>query len=226
MDKLNEVTFKDVSDEDLFFYMACREEDSSTANLAFNEFYTRYKNYTFSVCRDFFISRNRFDEEDLKSFFHNVFLKIYYKSGEISIDSSVPIEERKYVILKIISRYVNYEGLTYMKSSRDPSSEINYTDELLNDIPEESLIEYESIEKKMLNKALDSLGDRNKFILLDFYRYETVNSEKGSWTPSDALDEMCEYYNTTKQALRKTKERALKKLKDYVDHTEKLKIVK
>ncbi|UXX80888.1 hypothetical protein N7E81_07215 [Reichenbachiella carrageenanivorans] len=226
MEKEKEVSFQNVNDEELFFYMACRDEDPTTADLAFNEFYSRFKNYTFSVCRDFFISRNRFDEEDLKSFFHNVFLKIYDKAGEISIDSSVPNDEKEFVILKIISRFVNYEGLTYLKSSKNSSLEISYTDDLLNDVPEEGLSEYQSIERKTLENALASLSDRNRFILLDFYRHENINSEKANWTPPQTLTEMCNYYDTTKQALRKIKERALKKIIEYVDQSEKLKVVK
>lgn len=222
MVKESNIDFNSVPDKDLFFYMACTEEDSVTADVAFNEFYSRYKAYTFHICRNRFLSRRQFDEEDLKSFFHNVFLKIYEKSDTISFDNQIPDQEIEYAIKAMIGSFVEFEAKEYFRVRGNENLQIDYSDEDQDLITMEKSDSVQSIESKVLDKALDTLPEKSRLILLELFRYD----DDGKNTPSRVLDELCKYFDTTKPTLRKTKERALKKVKEYIEQSETLKLTK
>ncbi|WKN46438.1 hypothetical protein [Tunicatimonas pelagia] len=197
----------------LFAEMALRGKDEKRSTRAFNQFYKLFKNYVYTVCKDFFTGRGIQDDEHLKSFFHNVFVTIHEKSDSLEIADSVPDAEVRFVICAIIGKFIRYEGLQYLRElSPDKSVDIAFIDAYQEDIKAEEFTMAESIPLMKLNQALDTLSEEQRLILLECFRYHDENSN----TPSKVLNELEMYFGKNRAALRKIKSRALKHVKEII----------
>lgn len=82
--------------------------------------------------------------------------------------------------------------------------------EINDDIPQKTakLTKYEKPKAK-LTEALASLNDKQRGILLTYYKYQDKNKK----LPKDVMNEMCSFFKVTPDYARKLKQRALDKIK-------------
>ena len=79
-----------------------------------------------------------------------------------------------------------------------------------------------SVNRKHLNIALKTLSERDRSILLTFYEYY----EEGKDSPTEVLDRLEEWHNTTRGNIRVIRMRALKKIIKYFSENTHLRPVK
>lgn len=208
----------------LFDEMALGEKERERSSMAFEQFYEQFKNYVYTVCKDFLSTRGIDDKDHLGSFFNNVFVTILQKSEKLKVPDTVPDSEVKYVICSIIGKFIKFEGLQYLRElDSNNSVEIEFI-EVYNEDVEENLTgnEGESIPLATLNKALGTLNEQTRLILLECFRYHDENKN----IPSKVLDELEQHFGKSRQALRKIKSRALKEIKEIVLNSDNIEITK
>lgn len=212
--------------EELLLAISYKNEKCDDAEAAFNKLYWEYSKFLYSVVRKNLYNIGVRDEDILVTIVNNTFVKIY----ENPLMFSVPENESdktdnsfkawisriaKNELLDLIKEFKNKEIL-----STDTSIEPAF-DEMLLDIENEN-INLEGINIKILNDALSTLSERDRDIVRALYMYH----EKGKNTPSEVLNELCNFFGTTKDNIRQVKVRAEKRIIEYFSKRTELKPIK
>ena len=105
-------------------------------------------------------------------------------------------------LLKTTIPYLNKHKFTESTTTKEPSELSPY---LRNDAPVR-------IERDLIDKALNSLSEREKDVLLTYTRFQEGKKK----LPTEELERLSTLYDTTSDNLRQIRSRALKKVKDYI----------
>lgn len=204
---------------DLLAYMALfRDDEPQEAQDAFNEFYRRYCHFlTFIVARNCPKNSAYYDESLIKATVHNTFYRVYFRAETFISDEKkdkVIVERQVKAWLSIIAknelRQLLKATIPYLK---------NY--DLKDDFTSSTLLESPvylqedepvSIKRELIDKALGCLPEREKEVLLTYFRFEDGKKQ----LPKEELERLAVLYDTTSDNLRQIKLRALKKVKDYI----------
>lgn len=212
---------KNENHETLFLMMSMKDDDIELAENAFCEFHRRFANYLYAVIRNAcsgFIPV--YGDTFVESVFSNTMLTIYEKAGEFTSVESLDEDHKVKRIKSWLGKIARNETFQLLREYREGQERIDYNTDFINesniiDEPEEN--EVKTIEKKLLDIALNSLKEKERDILLTFFRYE----EAGKNTPTNVLQELCTYYDTTSENLRQIKSRALKKINEHIKEHQK-----
>lgn len=215
---------KEELSEDLLVIISMNDDDATEAELAFLEFYDRFKDYIWK--HSYKISRGVICvEEDLsKAIFNNTFNVVYnkadkYDSSRVKSDNpEIKIEIWLGGIIKnqykkLITNYYG-EGVRDSKEKYESILKRNGEEfELPLSEKEENTSKYSSIENDCFEKGIQRLGEKEKDILFTYYRFKDGRKQ----LPEDELNSLKSLYNTTSENLRQIKGRAFKKLKKFVE---------
>lgn len=207
--------------EDLFLIMSMKDDDKQQAEKAYNEFHNRYSKYLYgiitSAAKKF---KNTYDYEELAAnILQNTLLIIWEKADTFIKIEDVTIEKKESRVKVWLGKIAQNEMYKLLREYE--ADKITYDTELINEInlnDEPISVSKPKFEKVLLDRALNSLKEREKEILLAYYQY----SEKDKNMPSEALDNLCRIFDTTRDNLRQIKKRALDKVNSYI--AEQLKI--
>ena len=210
------MTLEKESIEDIFLMMSMKDEDLELANKAFNEFHRRYSTYLYAivdkVCSSFI---SKYGSTLVNDVFSNTLIKVYYNADKLINIDKLKTELAKDKRMKNwLGKIASNEMYSLLRVSKKESEKM-IVDGTIIEHSEIEEKEYEpndnpiSIERETLEKALKSLKERDREILLIHFLYE----EKGKNMPSNVLDDLCVKYNTTKENIRQIKKRTLDKVK-------------
>jgi len=209
--------FNSDSDEDLLFYMSMQEEDRTSAEEAWAEFYARHEGYLLAVCnRAFNSSLGDLGVQDLvQETFVRVLKKVHtYKP--VGTDANHARANVRAWLGKIANNL-------YLSSLRSRPL-IEYTDDPFDTVVDQTTVETtegHAVESDMLSvvrDALRTLTDREREILIASYAwYEPGTGCKRM--PSEELKILKERFQTTADNIRQIRSRAFGKLEQYLqDH--------
>jgi RNA polymerase sigma factor (sigma-70 family) len=193
---------KDYSDEDLLFMTSFQKESEKDAQEAFTIFYHRYKQFLWNMCLS--ICQ---DDSLAKDVTQNTWIAIY-KSGHTYNASESKVKTWMSTIAQnefkdLMKSEVGYKSLNEdIDSIADSDSENNDEEEM--SIP--------SPEKKSLDEALNQLSEKEKDILLTYFRFSDGNRH----LPDEVLLELRQKYNTTSENLRQIRKRSFVKIKSKI----------
>ncbi len=209
--------------ENLFLIMSMKDDDKEQAEKAYNEFHSRYSKYLYGIIISVAIKfKNTYDYEELaENVFQNTLLTIWEKADTFMKIEDVASEKKERRVKAWLGKIARNEMFQLLRDYKTASEKITYDTELINEINlvDEPIVENQpKFEKKLLNNALKTLKPRDKDILLAYYQYY----EKDKNMPSEALDNLCRMFDTTKDNLRQIKKRALDKVNSFIE--EQLKI--
>jgi RNA polymerase sigma factor (sigma-70 family) len=208
--------------ENLFLMMAMKDDDRKKAELAFNEFYSRFSKYLYAIIKKATIPfYPTYGDELCDGVFQNTLLTIYEKADKfISIDE-INDKSKEKRIKAWLGKIAQTEMYILLRELRPEKDKICYNTDYINESDILDTIEdpkLPSFERKLLDSALSYLKERDRAILLTFYQYEEI----GKKMPTNAIEELCEYFNTTPENLRQIKKRSFEKIKKHI--AEQLKI--
>lgn len=216
-------TIKNLSDLELIQQIG--SVDTVFSESCFNEFYNRYKNYLLSVCRK---SCFHFDSSDslADDIFQNTFLKVLKKSSTFKIknpDENTNISGKIKSWLSIIAKNElidflrkNPDEKVLSDRSRIKSYDLEETFIKEDHFDVEENIEPVSIQKVILDNALNTLTLREKYVLMTYMQFFNP-LEINRHLPDEALKNICDKFNIKASNVRQIKSRALKKLKTEID---------
>lgn len=200
--------------ENLFLLMAMKDEDATSAELAFNEFYRRYKDYLYTVCKKACSSWSVYGSDLHEAVFQHTILKVYERAETFIEVETLPDDKAKERRTKAWLGKIASNELEQILRKSDKN--IDFTDNL----PEVSLTDsenkddsIETIEHILLNRALASLKERERDILITYMRYDDGNKK----LPPEEIDRLCEHWQVLQDNLRQIKSRAMKKVKEYIN---------
>lgn len=198
------------------------DSDPAWALAAFEEFYDRHKNYLWKVCAD--VGQQLSCSAWIEDVFHETFQRAQKHAGRFKFPVC-PAEEEDNVIKAWLGRIAQNRLCDYWRKSRRECTRTAEEWEALDeevlgevsgeDVPTETT-SAGSNRKALLDEAMETLSERDAHVLRvtsQFHRH----GQKFQRLPNAVVDELASTLNTTPENLRKIRERARKKVRQYVE---------
>lgn len=202
---------------------AGNELDSESA---FNEFFLRYKNFLLRACKK---SCASFDSSEMLAddIFQNTLLKVLNKANTFKSKSEEGDSKNISIEIKAwLSRIAYHELINFLRKNPDEKALSNPFREKSLDFAgaqdDSSEEEKENIkpeklfQKNILDTALASLTEREKYILMAYMQYFEA-SQPLKHLPDEVMQSICMKFDLKPDNVRQIKGRAMKKLKLKMD---------
>ena len=210
--KLKPLTNEDLAE--LFLSMAMKEDDRKEAEKAFAVFYSRYKNYLYTVIRKACKSWTMYGDELIESIHQNTFITVFEKAEKFMLIENIPFEKQEKRMKSWLAKIAHNEMLILLRELRPNNENIEYHDELsfLENIDEE--IEPQKSDDFLLaEKALNTLSDRDRNILVTYLMFEDGNKK----LPRSEIQRLADMWGILPDNMRQIKKRSLQKVKKYIE---------
>lgn len=192
---------KNLSDDELMkLYREGKDKDSQQAWDVFNEIYSRYYKFLYSLCHTRF-----YDSVEADIMFERTWERVR-KYPSFSRD-------------KHKTEFATWLAHVARNVSIDIDSQRIKGDIVVDDIANTEVCddgEEKSVSKdfELMTDALEALSEREKEITLTYMEYDTGENK---YLPRDVIKTLCAKFKTTAPYLRKIKQRSLDFLKNYVE---------
>lgn len=205
------------STEDLLVIIGMHDADADTekeSKQAFDEFHNRFKNYVYKVSYYFCVSlENR--TSVAKDITNDTFLNVWQKASRFDPKRWSNTEKG---IKAWLGGIVKNTFLQYVEKAKKYSPENVAIDGYKLTIEEKTpekifLNQFQSLEGKALTRALSELKEKEKHILLTYFQF--YDGEK-FYVPKEDRKILCQLYGIGDSTLRKTKDRAIEKIKKHI----------
>ncbi|SDX21099.1 RNA polymerase sigma factor [Aequorivita viscosa] len=206
--------------EEVLLTISYKEDDEKSSLDAFNTIYRAYSKLLSAIVKSNLKKMGIYNQQLYEATINNVFIKLYENPLSFEIPKNAKNDNcfkawlsvvASNEIKKLIKEYYNKEKLLEVISD-EPVIESEDINEELAD----------SVNKKLMIDALNSLSERDKAIMFTLYNYY----EEGRKTPTNVLNDLCKLHNTTKLNIRKIKERSEKKIIEFFAQHSQLKPLK
>jgi DNA-directed RNA polymerase specialized sigma24 family protein len=211
----------DLTVEELLLIISDKEKDLEQSNKAFSTLYYRYSIFLNSAVINQLKSKGIYDKTFVDTIASNVFVEVF--SNPLNFSYNEKDHQTEDIAFKAwICRIARFEFADILRESiKFNKMNLLSRDGILQDQTENFTDDMDIISnnRKLLDKSLECLSDREKHVLLACYDYY----EDGKNTPSEVLDMLCQYWGTTRDNVRQIRKRALDKVKAYLNNSIKLK---
>ncbi len=205
MDK-KEVSFSSLSDQALLASIGAKDSDATEANKAFELFHQRHSAYLWKLCKIVCLHHANSDEL-AKELFQETMVKVYFNAS--TFDSN------KGGAKTWLSRIAKNEFINILRRGLGSYLflDVSTTDSFLMD---DTLEEQEKdIEPTMMEKGLNSLSEKERYILVTYMMYYDQDSPNRH-LPDKQLMALSQAVGASPESIRQIKSRAMKKLKKFL----------
>lgn len=210
------ITLKPLTKEalaELFLSMAMKEDDSQGAEKAFADFYNRYKNYLYTVVLNACKAWEMYGDDLVQSVHQNTFLIVYEKAENFLQIEEAPIEQQEKLMKSWLATIAKNEMYQLLRGLRDEKENMDYQDDItLFESSDEEHEVQKSEDFLLAEKALDSLSEKNRNILVTYLMFEDGNKK----LPSEEIQRLSEIWEVLPDSLRQIKKRSLEKVKKHI----------
>lgn len=198
---------------DLFLAMAMKEEDRQNAEKAFTEFYNRYKSFLFTVIKKACKSWEMYGDELIETVFENTFLTVFDKAETFLKLDGIPFERQEKRMKAWLSQIAKNEMLQLLRQYRIDKDKVEFTDDLsFVERMEDETEEIISNDILLAEKALQTLNERDRNILVTYLMYEDGNKK----LPSSEIQKLADMWGVLPDNMRQIKKRSLAKLEIFI----------
>lgn len=213
--------------EDILLSFSFKEESRKEAEKAFASFYREYAGYLFVVVRNIKKDFDQFYEDLIDAVVTNTFVKFYNNPPMnfeiLQGDTDRDVNQKMKGYLSKMARNELYDLLNTNVLKQEHQLTID-DDDIDFDPPD--IIEMKTLQlgenEQLLEKALMTLKERDRHILINIYRYH----EEGKKSPKELRSWLAKIHNTTELNIRKIKSRSEEKIKEYFEKHAKIKTIK
>ncbi len=200
-------------DDVILKLIALREENESVAQMAFQVFYERYESYLLGLTRNVCSYFPKSSNELFEAVFQNTFMRVYLRA-ETFDSGKIKSTDLKTGIKAWLGRIADTEHKLLLRQLRK-SPDIQLVEDIpiteldIEDIPaEESKEDPQSYQRQVLDQALATLSEMERYILVQSAAYE----QEGKYLPSKFIDSTCKLWQITRVNFRKIKSTARQKV--------------
>ena len=198
---------------DLFLAMAMKEEDRQNAEKAFTEFYNRYKSFLYTVIKKACKSWEMYGDELIETVFENTFLTVFDKAESFLKLDDIPFERQEKRMKSWLSQIAKNEMLQLLRQYRIDKDKVEFTDDLsFVERMEDETEEIISDDILLAEKALQTLNERDRNILVTYLMYEDGNKK----LPSTEIQKLADMWGVLPDNMRQIKRRSLAKLEIFI----------
>ena len=198
---------------DLFLAMAMKEEDRQNAEKAFTEFYNRYKSFLFTVIKKACKSWEMYGDELIETVFENTFLTVFDKAETFLKLDDISFERQEKRMKAWLSQIAKNEMLQLLRQYRIDKDKVEFTDDLsFVEQMEDETEEIISDDILLAEKALQTLNERDRNILVTYLMYEDGNKK----LPSSEIQKLADIWGVLPDNMRQIKKRSLAKLEIFI----------
>ncbi len=198
---------------DLFLAMAMKEEDRQNAEKAFTEFYNQYKSFLFTVIKKACKSWEMYGDELIETVFENTFLTVFDKAETFLKLDDIPFERQEKRMKAWLSQIAKNEMLQLLRQYRIDKDKVVFTDDLsFVEQMEDETEEIISDDILLAEKALQTLNERDRNILVTYLMYEDGNKK----LPSSEIQKLADMWGVLPDNMRQIKKRSLAKLEIFI----------
>ena len=217
------MSMNELSTEELLLHISDKESDLKMAHTCFTDLYHRFAEFLNVALIGHAKSKGINNKEFVDAALTNTFNEIFLKPLGFSYDPQKHNSEDT-AFKAWISTIARNEFNDLLKNSLHSSISIKTVEvDFIEEIAELNMNEEVLSEnRKMVDRALEVLKEREKHILLTCYDYYV----EGKNTPTEVLDYLCEYWGTTRDNVRQIKKRSLDKVEKQLSSLVNLKVVK
>ena len=214
MDKpISNLTLTNQTLVDLFLAMAMKEESRIDAEKAFTAFYNHYSDFLYSVIKRVCKSWEMYGDELIESVFNNTFTTVFNKADTFLSIDNVPFEKQEMRLKAWLCQIARNEMFQILRKSRLDKEKIEYFDDLSFidsiEIGTDEIVSYDIL---LVEKALQTLNERDRNILTTYLMFEDSNKK----LPHSEIQRLAEMWNVLPDNLRQIKKRSIEKIKKYI----------
>lgn len=203
---------------ELFLSMAMKDDNPQEADKAFSEFYSQYKDFLYTVIKNVCRSWKMYGDELIETVFNNTFLAVYFKAEQFIVIEDIPLDRQDKRIKAWLGQIAKNEMLQLLRDLKVEKDKIDYTDDFSFVKYEDSDSEnYESENYLLAEKALNTLSERDRNILVTYLMFQDGNKK----LPSNEIDRLADMWSVHPDNMRQIKKRSLKKVEEYIKNFKK-----
>ena len=215
---------RDESDFGLLKLMARRDQDEAWADAAWREFYNRHKAYMWTVCGN--VAEDLHGEAWVEDIFVQTFERAYEKAATFKLPADVSGETETRLVrawlgviaANLLRRLLRNHECEQTKDDEEWDTIIDSA--APSDAREEQDTPELSARRKLITEALDTLTEREQLVLRTTYQFYRIG-KRFQRLPNSVSQELAQQLGTTPENLRKIRERALEKVRDYINEHQK-----
>jgi len=198
---------------ELFLSMAMKDDNRPEAERAFSVFYSRYKNYLYTIVKNACRSWEMYGDELIEAVFENTFLTVYAKAESFMVVEDIPFERQEKRMKSWLGKIAQNEMLQLLRQFKVDKDKIEYSDDLTSFLNIEDETEHQATTDYLLaEKALQTLSERDRNILTTYLMFEDGNRN----LPSIEIQRLSDMWNTHPDNMRQIKKRSLAKAEIYI----------
>jgi RNA polymerase sigma factor (sigma-70 family) len=215
LDDLTELT-RTESDSSLLRLIA--DGKQPWADVAFQVFFDRHKSYMWVVCSR--VAANLKGDSWAQDLVNDTFARAYQKAGTFALPPDTKSEDESTVIRawlgKIATRLLQQRLKRFGSDSTKTDEEWAAIESGIPSVSEALAPQVPSEELMLIEAALDTLPDREAHVLRITFQYHRPD-KRFQRLPNSVVQELAATLGTSPEYLRKIRERALKKVFQYVE---------
>ena len=203
-------------DEDLLVYMSWRSDHPELAQAACGEFYERHKLYLYAV-----ILRSHGKSlglEGVSDMTTEAFMRVFERAETYKPCGSTDTDVQRQNVRAWVGAIANNVCMDHF---RDPDTRLVLVDEWAEDrapthcYKEEECVEL-SDELRLIHEAMCTLTEREQEVLRVTMAYWKSDGSQER-LPNDVAEDLARSFDTTSANIRKIRERAMKKVREFVE---------
>lgn len=208
------------TDVGLLKVMARRGEDELWGDAAFCEFYNRHKAYMWTVCAN--VAEDLHGDAWVEDIFVQTFERAYEKAHTFKLPPNTAAEHEIKRVLGWLGEIAANMLRTLLRNHEiEQTQDEEAWDKIVESVQPSGLDEEHdtqemSAERKLIAEALETLNEREQLVLRITFQYYRLG-KKFQRLPNRISQELADQLATTPENLRKIRERALAKVKEYVN---------
>jgi RNA polymerase sigma factor (sigma-70 family) len=210
--KLNQLTNEALAE--LFLLMAMKEDNRQDAEKAFSKFYNLYKDYLYTVIKKVCKSWQMYGDDLIQDVHQNTFLTVYENAENFIQIENIPFERQERHLKAWLGKIAKNEMFQLLRKQREDNEKTTY-------LPDLSYFDDKEIEKflpmsenmLLVEKALNSLNERDRDILITYLMFEDGNKK----LPSEEIQRLADLWDVLPDNLRQIKKRSIEKIKKYIE---------
>lgn len=210
------ITMSEEDDEVLILYMAYRDEDETRAKAAFTAFFERHREYLYHACRSRF-EPGMDGDQGASDLVQDTFIRAYERAETFDVDGSLTAEEVRLCVRAWLGKIAENLFLSYHKANADKLLLPDEEWQKLDGQPSKAEVEDPeqwSADRRLLEKALDTLNEKERIVVNFTYSYHRPGEEHQR-LPNRVCEEIADMIGTKRSSLRKIRQRALEKIQEY-----------